>query len=244
MERTRGGLNVMRFYKGIQTKLYRYTASTQPFNITFNSGTAAGYGMGYYSQGSVPAVPGGSGNFLQLGFRLSSILGAFGAGGITTFGNLTNLTEYTNLYEQFKLEAVELDFYYVNAPNVAGSAVPQVPLICTCYDPDDMDNFAFSNMQQAPTFRKIQMGNSSGSPNGKQSLKVQPCFSPRMIVEGGSVVIPDVKSTWLDTASADTANHYGVKIYYDNQDGRAAIQYSGFMTVYVKYHIVFRGSVK
>lgn len=237
-----GAKGVLSLYR----HLYNPKSSTpiflraEPFNIIFNSGTAVGAGMGIYTQtAGIPAVPAGNGNFLQFGFQLDSVVHAFGAGGAVTTAAIANVTEYIALWEEFVFDRVEFEMVFSNAPNVAGAAIPTVPTISTVVDPDDMDNFAYATMSQYPSFKVTQFGNSSGTPGGRQKISFKPNFAATYVLANGSTVGKS-EPVWLDTATS-SARYFGLKMYYNNEDGQARVNYSGTATVFVKIYARFRG---
>lgn len=176
--------------------------------FTMFSGTGFGYAT---STAGVNAS-------VQFVARQDQIMFSIGNGAFTQLGGGFSLaSNYRTVFDQFRLTHLQLDFYYT--ANCGSSTNPNtgLPVIYAVVDYDDANQL--TTAAQALSYSScqvIQLGNSSGSNNGRQTIHCnRPAVQTSVETTGLTTNVAKLDhSPWLDSDYVDT-EHNGVKIYFD-----------------------------
>lgn len=170
---------------------------------------------------------------LQMSFSLSQT--SFYLGG-SLLANAANpgASDFTALYDAYRIEAVEVAFIYgTNAYPAAGLTQYQLPIMNIVMDPTDISTISLSSILQYQNLITVQLGNVR-TQNG-YVLK----FSPKPTLSAGANATAAVDiNPWLNI-DVPTVPYYGLKMFYDNA-GSTYNGVIGSLTFYVKYHWAFR----
>jgi len=221
------------------TKAFQMTCA--PVALAFGQGTAATQGVNWYGLNTVPAAPVYVNNpTWQIGFTLAgAILNINGSpsGTGATSTPITNYTEYTSLFDSYRIRKVELTMVYNSNSSTLGPGT-SLPVVSMCNDYDDIAATTLSSMQQYDSYRLIQFGNNSN--NGKVMHRVSPRISTVVETTGGSAIAgTGSNKNWIDCNNTSVL-YCGVKGNYDNMNiSTAAV---GFITFYIKYYVEFKNS--
>lgn len=180
-------------------------------------------------------------------FRVTDLIGSYNATtGITTpisaglsvnLGQLPGVTEFTSLYDQYKIKGVQFKIQPLLTEGIAsvlsGSAnVWGFPKLSTVIDYDDSTNPAtedvmlqYGSLKQTPAFREH-----------KRYIKPKVKMAS---LDAGAVVQASAPrgSVWIDTANFNVP-HYGLKVYHPGPIASgtplvsSSIAYSVYCTLY------------
>lgn len=217
------------------TKAFQITA--QPFALAFGQGTAGTQGLNFYSLDSVANPPTyiASTRF-GLSFNLTGV-NCYINGTNVLGAPLNNYTEYTALFDAYRLRKVEITMFYNSNSSNLGPGT-SLPVISIANDYDDTATTALSSLLQYDSYRCIQFGN-NGTGKIKHSLK--PKFQTSVERTGGVDIgaVLQAGNPWID-CGVTTAQYCGLKGNYDNMNIASASV--GFITFYVKYFVEFKNS--
>jgi len=204
---------------------HSFTAQYQDFNLALFSGQSGGFQV--YASGSTP----GSGvplaptctaatfeitaNFSLLSLNIQPYTTAAAPGALAQLA-LTNYTEYTNLFDEYILDKIEMIWYFNSNNSSMNSPHVSAPLISVVHDFDDASFTSLPSMQQYDSYRVMQFGNSSGPSDGRQVVTIKPKFQAVVETVAGTAVGLPFKG-WLDTITP-TAEHFGLKFFYLNTE--------------------------
>lgn len=193
-----------------------YNGFTSP-----NGSTVYGNGLGLY--------------FTLAGFNFN---GNVGAGGLT---NMPNISEFQALFDEFRLDEVEIKLVYTNNISNTSAALGTfqniaLPTLQTYVDIDDANPPSTGgDLLQCPV--KIQQIGT----NGPLTFK----FSPRtattlFTTSGANSVATGPKGQWLDTAVTN-AQYYGWKTWLEPMGSNIGTLQQGYFQFYVTYTLAFKG---
>lgn len=139
----------------------------------------------------------------------ASGVGTAGANGYAfALADLTSYTEFTNLFDQYKITGVKLDFIpfadnisWQVANNGAGISAPGGPLLISADHDDSTPPASANEMLQKQTTKVIPVGR-------RYRMFIKPKFNVATYSGGG--IAP--ASGWLDTGSVSVP-HYGAKAW-------------------------------
>ena len=186
---------------------YPFVVQANDYNITFITGTGALCGMNAYNNASIPAAPTTAGAAANVGmftmwFSLAGVFIQFFttagvAAGVSYNSAITNYAEYSNLFDEYKIDKVEVTMVYNNNNSSMNSPHVSAPVLLFVKDYDDNAFTSLAAMEQYSNFRAIQYGNSSGSNNGIQTITVKP--KAQLFVETNSGSAVGMATTgWFD----------------------------------------------
>lgn len=155
-----------------------------------------------------------------------------GAGGVNfQLTDVVNYTEFTNLFDQYKIAGVAYRFVVNKDPMQGTPAVtPAYPRLLWAHDYDDSSTPVLNDLYQYPKVNEFWF---TDSRNSTRWNFIKPA---RAAVEYESATLSSYRPQWkgfIDCAS-NSAPHYGVKYGYQNL-------ISG-MNIYMqcKYYLVFK----
>ena len=175
---------------------------------------------------------------MALQWRLSAFLALYGAGNTTV--NVPGYTEFTGLFDQFRIHHVDVKLYFSNNTSTTASNTTFLP---TLYYSEDNDNssstFTLESIQQRGNVKLLQLG-SNGNTNNIRTIKVNP--SPAVATYNGtfSAYSQPNRKQWIDCTYPDT-QHYGMRIFWDTDaTASAAI---GYLNVVSEMYFEFKNVV-
>lgn len=170
-------------------------------------------------------------NFLLAGVAIN-VNGAY-----TTSANLPSITDFTNLFDQYMIDKVDLTFYYSN--NTSGVSTPaySMPIFWIAEDYNSSEASPLTTIQQYSNVKAHYLGESGGAPI---RLTIRPKASLQANTSGGTytgnVVAPG--PTWIN-CDGTAVPHFGVKLAWDTS-GRSTNIDVGNINITAKYHLKFR----
>lgn len=175
----------------------------------------------------------GSGGFdMGIGMTLSQAQFVIGGTGAYT-PNVPAISEFTNLFDEYKIKKVEYEIFYSQANTNSGVNYPY-PLLHIVNDKNSFSSFGLNDMQQYPTKKTYQL-----IPGQKIIWAVYPTARLDALTDNGITSTSAYEANgWIDT-SASTVQFLGTRMYLDNQ-GRSTTNDVGTISVQLKYHLAFR----
>uniref|UniRef100_UPI0040487642 hypothetical protein n=1 Tax=Yoonia sp. TaxID=2212373 RepID=UPI0040487642 len=164
----------------------------------------------------------------------------------TYFGTISvpGASDFTSLYEQYKIEFIEISFYFSNNISNLNSTATSLPIMGIVRDFDDVlatDMFA---LQQFSGYQMWQLGNQRG--DGAYKMRVKPAAQTLTYNGSGGTTVSGIKRDFSPTLSINTPSipHYGVKIAYDpvQQLGSDVANVVGFLSINATYHLSMRNT--
>lgn len=176
-----------------------------------------------------------SGFDLNLSYSLSQT--TFLIGGATVYiPTLPNVAEFTNLFDQYRINRVSLHIFYSENQSNSGVQYPY-PLLHLYNDYNSFGSFNLSDMQQYPNMATYQL-----IPGKPIVWSCRPHGQVDILTDGGllstSALNVSSKSQWLDTSSANI-RLLGTRMYLDNQ-GRNTVADIGTITIKLVYDLEFK----
>lgn len=160
-----------------------------------------------------------------------------------TLDDVKSYTDFTNLYDQFKISHAQVHFTLITNPDatLAHNQLAQYnptnwyPKIWWVYDSDDSSTISLSAMKerQGVKFRMLQP-NKTIIMNVKPKALVQTYSTPT-----GTGYAP--KRIWLDCATGYNVKHYGLKYVIDTLGQDPNDTYPFKVRVEIKYWLRFKG---
>lgn len=170
---------------------------------------------------------------MQFNFTLAGVNSSFG-GAAPTVIPLPNYTEFTALYDQYRIDYVECQFYFSNNTSSVNSPATTMPIMYLAKDYDDSNIANYTDLQQYSTMKCWQLGNRTNS-DGKFVIYVKPNVDVALY-QGLTTGYSRGKSQFVDTSSPQVP-HYGIKIAYDPIFTPASATNVGYLTCTFKYHL-------
>lgn len=207
------------------------TASTSSGNIFgLNTNTSTGFTFNGTSTGVFN---------MQLAFTLSGVQVYFG-GTLATTLTLPNYTELTSLYDQYRIDWVECEFYFSNNNSSVNSPQTTLPILYICKDYDDANQAFVSDIQQYSTQETWQLGNNQGK-DGKRTIRVKPNVDVVVFKDVATSGYARGKPMYIDTGSP-VVPHYGIKVAYDPIQYAATSTTVGYLGLVCRYHLSMKMS--
>jgi len=235
------GRRVTRFRRGVprylRTKGIRaFTMTATPFCMAFGQGTAASQGLNFYPINGVPAVVTYTNTTrFSLGFTLGSVQNYLN-GGFVGSSAITNYTEYTQLFDSYRIRKVEISMFYNSNSSALGPGT-SLPVISIANDYDDVGSTGLESLMQYESYRTIQFGNNTR--NGLVKHQLKPKVQSLVETTAGTAIAMNPSNPWLDCNNG-TVLYCGVKGNFDNMNIGSAS--TGFVTFYVKYFVEFKNT--
>lgn len=160
-----------------------------------------------------------------------SVAPGAGAGYALNFqlNNLANATEFTNLYDQYCIKGIKIDFIprcteaMPNNPNLIGN-------LWSVIDRDD--STAPVNINTVLQYQNLKRTQHTDV----HSRYFKPSVAAEFFATGIATTYGEKKNQWLDCTN-DTVEHYGIKLWTDGLPvGAPAISYD----VVIKFYLAFK----
>lgn len=241
MVRRRPNYRRRTIYRGlVGNRTHTFRVNAQPFHIGFTPGTTGNFGCSFYQDNTVPISGGligtGNNNF-SLTYTLAGVVVWFGPGPGSATVPMASVSEYTALFDSYRITGVEVTMY--SSMNMNQSVTQFLPNLGVVTDYDDGTPITWAEAAQYENFKVIQFS----VPN-KKVLRCKPLASSTVANTGGVFVPANAfRSQWMDCAS-NNINYYGNKFCFDNpmQGAATAAANEGFVTFHVRYTVEFKGT--
>jgi hypothetical protein len=211
------------------------------------------YGSGSVAGQGIPVAPttAGAANAVfmwTLNFSLQQINSTlYDTGGVargTSTLGMTNFAEYANLFDEYMIDKVVMEFYFNGNSSSLGTTGGHVSLPCLgcAIDYDDSNFTQINSLQQYDNYHILQLGQPGPRHSGKQTISFKPKFQAVVQTVAGTAIGMPYKG-WLDTLQP-TAEHFGLKFFYLNTEvgvGGAPV-YIGDLQVSTKLYFKCRGT--
>lgn len=149
--------------------------------------------------------------------------------------SLPNRTEFTNLFNEYKIEEVEMTLFFSNNNSSLNSPQISLPILNVAFDPNDINATSLSDIQQFENLITFQMGNGA---DRTRTFKFKP--KPQILnYNGATSGYSTMKDGWINSTYYDVP-HYGVKIVYDPTTSPASSTNIGSIAMYFKAKLAFR----
>lgn len=182
-------------------------------------------------------IAGNVGYGIGLLFTLNGLILNVGAGSATA--NLPNASEFSALFDQWRIKQVFVKYVYSNNVSTTASPTTFLPTLLVSNDNDDATVPASSaELLQRPEHKIMQLGTNGNTNN----IRIVPC-KPNAVVSAftGSVFSGYADATrnqWLD-CNYSTIQCYGQKVWWDVE--RTTNSDVGNLQLYVDFLLEFRG---
>lgn len=170
---------------------------------------------------------------IQLSFAITQVNVSLGGTIWRTIG-LPNNSEFTSLYDQYRIDWVECEFFFSANSSGTNDATYPLPIMYIVKDYDDSQSASVSALCQYNNVKTWQLGNQD-SKNGKFVLRVKPNVDT-LVFAGAISGYARSKPMFIDTTS-NTVPHYGVKMAFDPITAPGASRIVGFLSMNFKYHL-------
>lgn len=174
------------------------------------------------------------GNTLQFSFTLAA-LNIYAAGASTAFAVLAlpNYTELTALYDQYRIDWVEMQIMFSNNQSSVNTPATTLPILWLAKDYDDTNNASITDIQQYATQQCWQVGNQRG--DGKHVVRVKPNVDTVVYQSALVSGYGRGKPQFIDTSSPQVP-HYGIKIAADPINSSTSVEV-GYFSIACIYHL-------
>lgn len=166
-------------------------------------------------------------------FTLSNLLDENGFSFQFTLASLRNYTDFTNLFDQYKINKVDLYFKLIQnpeAPTTTNTVATYYPTLWFVRDYDDSSTMTVANMQEKQGVKRIVM-----KPDAIQKISVYPKFQ-RMAYQTLTSTGYSPGTGFLDCVDSGVP-HYALKTTFQVPASGATWE----VEVQAKYHVSFRG---
>jgi len=172
---------------------------------------------------------------MEISFSLQNTYVYVGGALYQTLPN-TGSTDFTALYDQYKIDMVELSIMYgvsayISPGTTTGTATSQNPVLLAAFDPTDSSVISLSSILQYNDLKVIQL--SAERVQNGYALQFRPV--PLITAGGNPAALSHKVAPWI-SKDAPTVPHYGVKLFLDNLGGGMPTA-AGNIELYVKYHL-------
>lgn len=181
------------------------------------------------------------GNGLGLAFCLSQIIGTGNLANPGVMNNVPNYTEFSALFDYYRIRGVHIKVIYTN--NVANSssavgAVAQPIALPTLQCVEDLDDgiapLTDGELLQRSGVKLLTLGT-----NGPIDLFVQPRYADTILTDAAAQpAAVGNRSTWLDS-NFPGVQHYGYKFHLTNWP--ATPLQAGYFQFFFTYDLEFKG---
>lgn len=158
------------------------------------------------------------------------------AGSLAYAPAIPNVSEFTNLFDQYRIKRVTIEMFYGATDVVSPGTTTCIPCFQLANDYNSIGSYNESDMQQYPDMRTYQP-----TGGGKKivwsfiSRARADVLTSTLILSSSAMNVP---SPWLDTSSS-TVNHLGCRIFMNNM-GVATNQVIGTLLMMIHYDLEFK----
>lgn len=170
---------------------------------------------------------------MEMAFTLGGTVFYFG--GVSTFtAAMPNYTEFTSLYDQYRIDGVDVELIFSNDQSSVNSPATSLPLLYYAIDYDDANTVGVPDIVQYDNHKMFQLGSPS-LPDGIKRIHIKPNVDMALYngVSTGYARFPNAR---VDTGSPNVP-HYGLKMAFDGFKSPGASTIVGYLNVVVRYHL-------
>lgn len=219
-----------RIGKAVSTKFHRFIRACS---------TLPGYKFGMDLQNGFTYNGANTGSYgLQFAFTLSG-LQVYSAGALVVTIPMPNYTELTALYDQYRIDYVDMQFIFSNNQSSVNTPATVLPIMYLCKDYDDTNSASVTDLQQYSTQQTWQLGNMTNG-NGVHHVKVKPNVDISLY-QGLTTGYARGKPMLVDTGSP-AVPHYGVKVAFDPISQPGASTLVGYLSINAVFHLTMAHS--
>lgn len=148
--------------------------------------------------------------------------------------SIPNASEFTNLFDQYRLKRIDYEIYWSQNLSNAGTAAP-IPVVHIVNDYNTVASFSKSDIFQHPDLKTYQC-----DPQKPIKWFVYPHVRSDVLTNGGLVSSSamNLRAPWIDTSSA-SIQHLGTLVYIDNLGRTTNADYGTFLFKVI-YHMEFK----
>ena len=168
---------------------------------------------------------------LQFSFQLSGVT-VYLAGVTWLQLGMPNYTELTALYDQYRIDWVECEFYFSNNYSTVNVPERALPIVYLAKDYDDVASATVQALQQYDSCQTWQTGHQQ--PRGKHVIRVRPNVDIG-VYQGVTTGYARGKPMFIDT-TYPSVPHYGIKLCVDSVAPATASTPVGYFSINFKYH--------
>lgn len=170
---------------------------------------------------------------MQLAFKLSGMEIFFGGVSTATIP-LPNYTELTALYDQYRIDWIELKFIFSNNTSSVNSPSTVLPTFYCVKDYDDTNTAGRADLEQYENCQIWQAGSQQMS-DGMYIVRVRPNVDIALY-QGVTTGYARGKPMFIDTGSPNVP-HYGIKVAWDTFKSPQGSTIIGYMNLAATYHL-------
>jgi hypothetical protein len=175
---------------------------------------------------------------MQFNFCLSGVNASIG-GASPTLLPLPAATEFSALYDQYRIDYVDCQFMFSNNQSSVNSPGTVLPIMYLAKDYDDSNVANYTDLQQYSTQKTWQLGQHRG--DGIYHVKVKPNVDVTVYQSALLTGYARGKPMFIDTSSP-AVPHYGIKIAYDPIFTPAASTNVGYLTCNFVFHMTMNNT--
>lgn len=127
-----------------------------------------------------------------------------------SLNNVTSSTEFTNLFDMYKITHVQIKFYMVVDPSAQASAVARYPRMWWTRDYDDANTLSINQIRE-----RAKCGTALLTPSKPITINLKPALVVQTYRTALSTGYAPKWRQWIDCDQPDVP-HYGLKIAIDD----------------------------
>ena len=218
-------------------KYHKFVRTTSTSQTDLNITGSAGPIQVYTSNTQALQCGGSVGMNLNMFFTISGTYLVIAGTNCQTL-TLPNYAELTQLYDQYRIDMVEVTLYFSNNSTNLSSTVVGMPIVGIVKDYDDANTVAFSDLQQYDTFQSFQLGNATAE-GGRYTIRLKPNCKAACNSNSVGYGFAQMGPQFID-CNYPLVQHYGVKLAIDpilyatgtgTQIGQLGIETKYFLTM-------------
>lgn len=152
------------------------------------------------------------------------------AANFISLSNVPDVTDFTNLFDQFTIDSLEVHFVLPRAAISAGNSAI-FPTLAFAYDPND--STAPTTIGDVLSYDNVTVRQFSES-NRQISFRIKPKMQQSLAAGAATSAV----SLWCSTSTASTTPWLGFKFWLVDYNSTSTA--GSVVTVYLKYHMRFR----
>jgi hypothetical protein len=170
-----------------------------------------------------------TGNDLAMFFSLAGTYFFIGGTNVQ-ITSVPNFSEFTALYDQYKIDHVEVGFTFSNNVSTVSNPSTVLPILGVAIDYDDIADTNYSSLQQYDSFQSFQLGNNFRG--GKRVFRLSPTFTSSVYTNAGT---GHARQRGPLDCAYPTVQHYGLKASLDPMYYSVVGTTVGILSIETKY---------
>lgn len=161
------------------------------------------------------------------GYSVAAGAAAAGFARVFRLSACPNVSEFTNLYDQYQIKGVKISLIPRYTMTQSGAPLAAIGNVWSALDYDDASApTSVDQLLQYQNVKRTQM-------NRVHSRFLRPCIANEIFNTGIATAYAPKRNTWIDCTS-DTVEHYGIKLWIDSS--QAGVTFD----VQVKFYLAFK----